>query len=199
MPYDPLKHHRHSIRLKGYDYSQAGLYFITICVQHRLCLFGDIPVGAIPCGRPDSIDSINGIDGIDGIDKGRPQGSPLRLNDAGKMVEYEWLKLPERFPNIRLHEYVIMPNHFHAILQICDKSNKTVGNMIGAFQSIVTVEYTHGVKQQNWRPFPGKLWQRDYWEHIIRDQREYDNIANYILNNPFLWDRDVLKSPTPCK
>lgn len=193
MPYDPQKHHRHSIRLKGYDYSQAGLYFITICVQHRLCLLGDITVGAIPCGCPNEINGTGFIGSIDFIDRGRPQGSPLRLNDAGKMVEHEWLNLPDRFPNIQLHEFVVMPNHFHAILQICEKGNITVGNIVGAFQSIVTVEYTHGVKQQDWQPFPGKLWQRDYWEHIIRNQREYDNIANYILNNPFLWDKDVLK------
>jgi putative transposase len=86
--YNPNKHHRKSIRLKGHDYSQAGLYFITICVQDRACLFGKV---------------VNG---------------EMKLNDAGVMVKNEWLKLPQRFPNIQLHEFVVMPNHFHAIMEI---------------------------------------------------------------------------------
>jgi len=88
MPYNPHIHHRRSIRLKGYDYAQAGLYFITICCQDRACLFGEITDGLMVC------------------------------NDAGTMVENEWLKLPTRFTNIQLHEYIVMPNHFHAILEI---------------------------------------------------------------------------------
>lgn len=202
MPYNPKIHHRRSIRLKGYDYSQEGLYFITICVQHRLHLFGDI-VGATlvvaqnpnqDSSNPDSIISNSSMDEsgrTQGL--GRPQGSPLRLNTAGMMVENEWLKLPNRFSNVRLHDFQVMPNHFHAILEITEKKDKTVGNIVGAFQSIVTVNYIHGVKEEKWAPFPGKLWQRDYWEHIIRNQREYDFISEYIRNNPFAWDKDVLK------
>jgi putative transposase len=184
MQYDPQKHHRRSIRLKGYDYSQAGLYFITICVQDRACLFGEIVHGK------------------------------MILNDAGKMVENEWLKIPQRFPNVHLHEYMVMPNHFHAIMEIVgatlvvaqndmgqphlvqpqgiaptDKP-KTVGDMVGAFQSIVTVEYIRGVKQLGWTPFNGKLWQRNYWEHIIRDEPSYHRISNYIINNPKNWKDD---------
>ncbi|MDP4999472.1 MAG: hypothetical protein NWQ41_10940, partial [Saprospiraceae bacterium] len=86
--YNPNIHHRKSIRLKGYDYSQAGLYFITICIQHRACLFGHITKGE------------------------------MILNDAGNMVKNEWLNLKTRFPNIELHDYVVMPNHFHGILEI---------------------------------------------------------------------------------
>ncbi|MEA3444145.1 MAG: transposase, partial [Bacteroidota bacterium] len=132
--YNPNIHHRRSIRLKGYDYSQVGLYFVTICVKNRECLFGHIGDGE------------------------------MILNDAGQMIESEWLKLPERFTNIELHEYIVMPNHFHAILQIVGatlvvaqndmidatekgqpqgiaptqkiKKNKTVGDMVGAFESI---------------------------------------------------------------
>ncbi len=82
------------------------------------------------------------------------------LNDSGKMVETEWLKLMERFPNIELYEFVVMPNHFHGILQIVDTSlmGITVGDMMDAFKSITTVEYIHGVKQSGWRRFDGKLW-----------------------------------------
>ena len=88
MKYNPDIHKRKTIRLKGYDYSQAGLYFITICVQNRECLFGRI------------------------------ENDEMVLNDAGKMVQHEWEILPERFKNIELHEFIVMPNHFHGILGI---------------------------------------------------------------------------------
>jgi REP element-mobilizing transposase RayT len=182
--YNPNIHHRRSIRLKGYDYSQAGLYFITICVKNRECLFGNIADGE------------------------------MILNDAGQMVESEWLKLPERFKNIQLHEYIVMPNHFHAILEIVgatlvvaqkntvaqnnDKgqpqgiapTGKTVGDMVGAFESITTVEYIRGVKNKNWKTFDGKLWQRNYWEHIICNEKSYQTISDYIINNPLKWNDD---------
>jgi len=213
--YNPNIHHRRSIRLKGYDYSQAGLYFITICVQHRECLFGHIAVGANPCGCPDG---------------GRPE---MILNDAGKMVETEWLGLKTRFSNIELHEYVVMPNHFHGILEIIGASlvdtpvslvdtpndnrqpqqgqpqgiapttldtpkttrdcpnDKTVGDMMDAFKSITTVQYIRGVKNSGWKPFNGKLWQRNYYENIIRNEKAYENISAYILNNPAKWKGDT--------
>lgn len=216
MKYNPKKHHRRSIRLKGYDYAQAGLYFITICCQHRTPFFGDIKNGE------------------------------MILNDAGEMIEIQWLDLKNRFPNIKLHEYVVMPNHFHGILEIVGTppvvaqngnetvaqngkgqsekgqpqgvaptdsstdsptdssadsstdsstetaSGKTVGDMMDAFKSITTVEYIRGVKQNNWKRFDGKLWQRNYWEHIIRDDKAYQNISAYIINNPAKWNNDKL-------
>jgi putative transposase len=186
MLYNTNHHHRKSIRLKEYDYSQAGLYFITICVQNRLCLFGNV---------------------VDG---------KMILNNPGIMIENEWFKLPQRFPNVQLHECVVMPNHFHAIIEIvvgatlvvaqndmmqtiqgqpqgiAPTKPKTVGDMVGAFQSIVTVEYIHGVKHLGWQSFIGKLWQRNYWEHIIRNEQSYQRIAEYIINNPQNWDNDKL-------
>ncbi|MCC5916516.1 MAG: hypothetical protein JJU02_04225 [Cryomorphaceae bacterium] len=92
MAYDPNKHNRKSIRKKGYDYSQPGLYYITICVNRR----GNplrLPFGIIKNGE-------------------------MKLNHVGEMVENEWLELPERFPNLKLHEFVVMPNHFHGIIEI---------------------------------------------------------------------------------
>jgi putative transposase len=174
MKYDPARHHRRSIRLKGYDYSRAGLYFITICVKNHVCLFGKV-VAPKPGERPQMI-----------------------LNDAGKMVKSEWEKLPDRYNNIVLHEYIVMPNHFHGILEIVEPTAvgaslvdaPTVGQMVGAFQSIVTVEYIRGVRNQNWKPFNGKLWQRNYWENIIRNKTAYQNISNYIVNNPSKWYND---------
>ena len=195
--YNPNIHHRKSIRLKGYDYSQAGLYFVTISIQNRACLLGHITNGE------------------------------MILNDAGRMVENEWLNLKTRFPNIELHEYVVMPNHFHGILEIVgaalvvaqndtvapvrvslvDTQNdddtekgqpqgisptagKTVGDMMDAFKSITTVEYIRGVKNLGWKPFDGKLWQRNYYEHIIRNEKSYETISEYILNNPAKWQDD---------
>ena len=209
MTNNPSEHHRRSIRLKGYDYSQAGLYFITICVQNRECLFGEI-VGA------SLVDAQN-------------MDAKMILNDAGKMVQSEWIKLQERFTNIALHEYIVMPNHFHAILEIvgativvaqndldiqnvvvaqnkngeCNiqgqpqgiaPTGKTVGDMVGAFESITTVEYIRGVKNNNWQTFDKKLWQRNYWEHIIRNEQSYLKISEYIVNNPANWSNDTLKT-----
>jgi REP element-mobilizing transposase RayT len=201
MSYNPEIHKRKSIRLKGYDYSQEGLYFITLCCQNRECLFGQIHNGS------------------------------MILNDAGKMIENEWLNLENRFPNIELHEFIVMPNHFHGILKIVGAAlavaqstpvraalvdaqstlavaqnemetqtiegqpqgiapTKTIGDMMGAFKSITTVEYIRGVKNLGWKPFDGKIWQRNYYEHIIRNEQSYQNISNYIINNPAKWQDD---------
>jgi len=179
MPYDPNRHHRRSIRLKGYDYSQAGAYFITLCTQDRACLFGKV---------------VNG---------------EMRLNDAGRMVLAEWNRLPERFPQVVLDAFVVMPNHVHGILVITDPAPTvgatvgatptvgattrvapTVGNIIGAFKSRVTVEYIRGVKTSGWPPFRGRLWQRNYYEHIIRNERALNAIRQYIMENPRRWQMD---------
>ena len=207
MTYNPQKHHRQSIRLKGYDYSLAGLYFITICCQDRACMFGEI-VGAYPCGRPDNDFPNGGRPDNDCTENDTPE---MQLNDAGKMIDDEWLKLPQRFENILLHEYIVMPNHFHGILEITNDdingrpqiddingrpqghaptAGKTVGDMMDAFKSISTVEYINGVKTMNWQRFNGKLWQRDYYEHIIRNEQSYETISNYIIDNPAKWNED---------
>jgi len=151
------------------------------------------------------------------------------LNDAGKLIETEWLNLKTRFPGIKLHDYVVMPNHFHAILEIVGATlvvapndddaqnvsgrynngdlqkgqpqgiaptdtvkNKTIGDMMDAFKSITTVEYIRGVKTFGWQPFNGKLWQRNYHEHIIRNEQSYRTISEYIINNPVKWLEDKL-------
>jgi hypothetical protein len=88
MTYNPQKHHRRSIRLKGYDYSQAGLYFITMVTKNRACLFGKIENGA------------------------------MILNDAGNIAHDCWLEIPNHFPNVILHEHIIMPNHIHGIIEL---------------------------------------------------------------------------------
>jgi len=189
MKYNSEIHNRKTIRLNGYDYSQAGLYFITICCQNWECLFGEIVNGEMIC------------------------------NDAGKMVENEWLQLPQRFNKIKLHEYVLMPNHFHGIIEIITvgatlvvaqndvvvklekgqpqgiaPTDKTVGDMVGAFKSITTIEYIKMAKQQILPQFNQRIWQRNYWEHIVRDENEYQCISEYIINNPMKWDMDKLNN-----
>jgi len=180
MPYNPETHRRQSIRLKEYDYSQAGFYFITLCVHNRELLFGEI---------------------IE--DK-------MILNAAGKMIAREWQALQKRFPHIEPHEYVVMPNHFHAIIEVGDtltelqmkgqpqwitptENKKTIGDMLGAFKSITTIEYIRGVKTSHWREFESKLWQRNYWEHVIRHEQSHHEIAQYIINNPQQWQMDKLR------
>lgn len=182
MTFNPEIHHRRSIRLQHHDYSQAGLYFLTLCVQNKESLFGEI------------------------ID------NQMILNAAGQMIEKEWLALKKRFLHVELHEYVVMPNHFHAIIEVgnslmvnqqkgrpqgfaptMETNNKTVGAIIGAFKSITTIEYIRGVKTLHWQGFESKLWQRNYWEHVIRHEQSRNEIAHYIMSNPQQWEMDKLR------
>jgi REP element-mobilizing transposase RayT len=169
MKYDPQIHHRRSIRLKGYDYSQSGLYFITLCIQNRECLLGEI------------------------------EHNLINLNPAGGMVKQIWQQLPRRFPYIQIDEFVVMPNHLHGIILISmfdsipgDQIQRKVklGDVVGAFKSVSTHQYIQGVQKYNWQGFQGKLWQRNYHEHIIRDEASLNNIRQYILDNPRKWEDD---------
>ena len=167
-------HHRRSIRLPGYDYTAAGAYFITICTQGRECLFGQV---------------------VDG---------EMRLNAPGEIVRAEWEKSAALRAEIELGPYAVMPNHFHAIVVIADDGRGTarrvptveqfgkpvagsVPTIVRAFKSAVT-------RQINLvRQTPGAaVWQRNYYEHIIRNESSYENIAAYILNNPRQWEVDRL-------
>jgi len=116
------------------------------------------------------------------------------LNDAGKMVSEEWLTLAGRFTTITLDEFVVMPNHFHGIIYISSDSieNPTLGKVIGAFKSIVNNNYIIGVKNQGWTPFDKRLWQRNYYEHIVRDDSALQKIQQYIRDNPRTWQTDSL-------
>jgi len=314
MPYDPNKHHRRSIRLKGYDYTQPGYHFITICVQDRRYLFGQISNGK------------------------------MKLNDAGRMVKKWYYELENKFRDKKCHQMVIMPNHFHCIIEnvtpigadrsvcpyktndktILNKQNilgqqtilkeqtilgeqnilgqqtilneqtilgeqtisgsqpgrgeqnilgqqtilneqtilggQTISgsqpgrgeqiilgqqtilneqtilgeqnilgsqtilneqtilggqNILGShtdrgehlgsplyravqwFKTMSTNEYIRGVKQNGWQPFNRKLWQRNYWEHIIRNEQSYQTISDYIINNPAKWNDDKFYTQWP--
>ena len=177
MKYNPKIHHRRSIRLPGYDYSRAGAYFITICTQNRVHLFGEIMDGK------------------------------MILNDAGKIVGKQWQWLESQYGHVILDAFVVMPNHLHGIIVISDVDTrrggsrtapttsrtaptiKPLGRLVGAFKTTSTKQIN------NMRNTPGeKLWQRNYWEHIIRNENEYRRIAEYIRNNPAKWEMDKLNN-----
>ena len=174
--------HRKHLRLQGYDYSQNGAYFITICVQDKLHLFGEVV------------------------------GEHMHLNDAGSVLETQWLEIPNRFNHVQLDEYRVMPNHFHAIIfldaplsydsivelptSVNDKNShsfqSTISDIIGAFKSLFAYEYIQRVKSFGWQVFNKKLWQRSYYEHVIRDDTSLHKIREYIINNPINWHIDEM-------
>ena len=233
MTYNLSLHHRRSIRLPEYDYSQAGAYFITICTHQREYIFGNI---------------------VDG---------EMKLNELGQIAFEQWQQIPERFGSIELDAFVIMPNHIHGIIVINDPEpvgagftpaqiahnaqsgigqphdgqphdgqphdgqphdgqphdgqprglplpddetpnigvglaptptlipiRVTVGNIVGAYKSLVANECLKIFKTKN--ETMGKLWQRNYYEHIIRDEKSYLEIAQYIFDNPAKWALDSL-------
>ena len=173
MSYDPEIHRRRSIRLDGYDYSSAGAYFISIVAQGRLCLFGNV---------------------VDGV---------MRLNDGGKMVRHFWDGLPDRFPLIALDEFVVMPNHVHGVIFIRQPAPTTVatagstagvasrlGDVVRVFKSVTTVEYGKGVRGMGWQRFEKRLWQRNYYERVVRNESELGAIREYIANNVKNWELD---------
>jgi putative transposase len=204
MRHNLRKSNRRSIRLPGYDYSQAGAYFVTICAKGQECLFGNI---------------VN---------------REMVLNNAGQMVETVWNELPKFYPSVSIDAFQIMPNHIHGIIVITRQDDvPTVGagpracpffaqpreggrrpkggqprgvaptgeksgfegvlslpDIVHRFKTMTTKRYADGVKQHGWPSFPGKLWQRNYYEHIIRDENDMARIREYITNNPAQWDTD---------
>lgn len=172
---------RRSIRLKNYDYSQAGAYFITICTQEKECLFGKI---------------------VDG---------EMVLNEYGAIVKNEWMKLLNRYFNIELDIFQIMPNHIHGIITVgatlavalnnnvragaspaptavVRNENVTVGNIVGTFKSLAANEILKLYKIRN--EYMGRFWQRNYYEHVIRSDNELTLLREYIVNNPKKWAED---------
>ena len=173
--YNPEIHHRKSIRLKGYDYSKEGLYFVTICTHNRENLFGEIKDGE------------------------------MFLNEFGKIAEEKWFDLLNHIKNIELHEFVVMPNHIHGIIEICTvgadskpaqysetelKEESMVENV--KLSEIVRQYKTFTAKQINkHRNIQGiPVWQRNYYENIIRNEEIYNKVSEYIKTNPQRWTED---------
>jgi REP element-mobilizing transposase RayT len=212
MPYDPQKHHRRSIRLKGYDYTQAGAYFVTICVEDRACMLGEVERGV------------------------------MRLSALGQIAADFWGDTAAHFPHIRIEPFIIMPNHVHALIQIGEPSlgagaeriprrgiieqaagasgGETPPQRIGEGTGVVPTPQRIGegtgvvptpqpipdlghiiayYKYQTTKRINAlrsaqgeRFWQRNYYEHIIRNETEWQRIADYIQNNPARWVADQL-------
>jgi putative transposase len=200
MNYDPQKHHRRSIRLAEYDYSKGGAYFVTICTRNSDPILAntqklDVNVGVAlaathlletpPNPEPDSV-------------------LQFELTPIGEIVDRNWRTLPERFPMVSLDEYVIMPNHLHGILVINESDRSefrgagkrvgarptpTLGMIIGAFKSMSVKDVLAHI-EENRLDMIGKIWQRNYFERVIRNEQDLENIRTYIRNNPVNWDQD---------
>lgn len=167
---------RKQLRLPEYDYSSAGFYCETLVTHSRLSLFGSIA------------------------------GDRIALNPAGSAVEAMLQSVPNRFPQVGIDEYCIMPNHLHAILIIQEQDQAgpeheemnagsgagkiSLPGVMGWFKSMTTHVYMDGVQRQGWPRFDGKLWQRSYYEHIIRDENDLTRMREYIVNNPLQWSID---------
>ena len=192
MIYNPKFHHRRSIRLKGHDYSNSGIYFLTLCIQNRACLFGNI---------------VNGL---------------MLLNDFGQIAYSEWINTTKIRPNVELGEFVVMPNHLHGIIMLHGRGelhspainnvNEKSGNVTGkSDESLINDEgecnsplrgpsqtigaivrgYKSSVTRQlNLLNLGTVVWQRNYYERIIRNEQSYQTIMEYIKDNPAKWNDD---------
>jgi putative transposase len=214
MKYDPQKHHRRSIRLPEYDYSQAGAYFLTLCAWQRECLFGVI------------------------------SDEQIQLSPLGKIVQQEWYRSAQKRREIVLDEdeFVIMPNHLHGIVRIVDpvgadgirpddirldenrpdepgpinggaslaplrapggatqpdgihhtslrRKGRSLGSFVAGFKAAVTARARRELDIEG-------VWQRNYYEHIIRNQEDYERIRDYIQTNPLCWADDQLHPAAP--
>ena len=186
VPYDPERHHRRSIRLRGHDYAQAGAHFVTICTYQRACLFGEV------------------------VD------TEMRLSPLGRLVVSEWLRTAEIRPYVDLDAFAVMPNHLHGIIVLTSNASAdavgairriapgseigrppgpmpgSVGAIISQFKSITTkrAAATQNVPQ-------GSLWQRNYYEHVIRSDASLARLRAYIDDNPARWSIDQLHPDVP--
>jgi len=187
---------RKTLRLKYYDYSSAGAYFVTICTQGMVRLFGDI-VGADPgCMASRHVLASAGFNAKASADQ--LVSARMQLNGAGKMIEAVYQETMALYPNINADKYVIIPNHVHCII-IIESSERAdtrsaptvaIGSIIQRFKSKTTVEYIRGVKSGLYPPFNKRIWHRNYHEHIIRSEEEYLGIWKYIDENPAKWLED---------
>ena len=219
MKYNPDLHNRHSIRLRGYNYANSGGYFVTICLNQRIRKNqrGGLGFGL---GRGGTYFQQKGQTrrsaptgfmnyGFDFPTFGLVENGVMMLNDCGKMVEKYILEIinnTDKFSHIKIDEYIVMPDHIHAIITITNPSNRAgadlrvcppktkiyptpiqLGTIIQWFKTMTTNEYANNVKTINWQPFHKRLWQRNYYEYIIRNEIEYAKISEYIRKNPIMW------------
>jgi REP-associated tyrosine transposase len=172
MSDDQTLHPGHrSVRLKFYNYSTPGLYFVTICAHRRRCIFSQIV------------------------------GGEVHLSQLARIIEETWMAIPSHFPSVHLHSFVTTPNHVHGILEITNRPNTRTDRLspdskapyvnpcsLGAIVRSFKVEVTRQARQQlHWQT---EIWQRNYFERIIRDVQEFANATIYIAENPLRWQWD---------
>ena len=195
MGYDPQKRHRRSIRLPGYNYSQTGAYFITMVTHGGVCSFGEI---------------------VDG---------EMRLSHYGLVADECWRLIPDHFPNVELGAFVVMPNHVHGIIILHDREGRGTldnhetgtplgrgtpwraptaitekfGKPISGSLATIVRQYKSSVTRIIGQRFGGisKIWQRNYYEHIIRTENEHARIHLYIESNPANWMNDGQNPQNP--
>jgi putative transposase len=182
VKYNPDKHHRRSIRLKGYDYSQNGAYFVTICTWQRQSLFGDIV------------------------------SSEMQLSRYGEIVQLYWDNLIKHHCHLELDCFVIMPNHVHGIIILTDNQVTTKNDLSRRLNPVRP--HRHGLPEiiRGFKTFSARsinkyrrltgvsVWQRGYYEHIIRSEESLHRIREYIINNPENWEKgDELHPDRICK
>ena len=157
---------RKPTRLKNYDYSSNGIYFVTICTQNKKRIFKIDPVGNGLCAVP-----------------------PLQ-----NQIIHKWIKETEnKFKNIKISKYVIMPNHLHLLIEITERhTGRSLQDAMHFFKTMTTNDYIKNVKNNSLPAFDKKLWQKSYYDHIIRDEDDYLIRWNYIDTNPQRWEKDEL-------
>jgi len=178
-------HQRKPIRLRDYDYAQAGLYFITICTKNREPLFGKIDAECIPVA----------VDLVGANLVGADPRSALIKSPYGEIVESVWFDLVNHNPGIKLHEFIVMPNHIHGIVEIdlyrvdlgSTPTSRPLSEIVRQFKGFSTRRINE-LRETIGAP----VWQRNYYEHIIRNEESYLQIAEYIVNNPARWRDDEL-------
>ena len=180
---DAPKRQRRSIRIQGYDYTRQGAYFVTICTRNRVCLLGDIVEGR------------------------------MHLSEAGRLAQAVWEDLPHHYPHVQIDVWVIMPNHMHGII-ILTEAQATEDDMqseadprtdVGAgLKPAPTAATRHGLSEivRAFKTFSARrinalhntvgtpFWQRNYYEHVIRNESALDRIRQYIVDNPARWRED---------
>lgn len=206
MRYGSGKRGRRSIRLKEYDYTQPGAYFVTICTEGGRCVFGEIA------------------------------NAEMQLNDAGRMIKTVWDELPKRYGGVSMDAFAVMPNHVHGVVLLKDtrdgrrqgmtftpndgqprgvaptedhageqgidcaavdgekgkgrRAAMSLSDVVARFKSLTTKQYREGAEREAWPRFVGRLWQRNYYEHVIRSDEELNGVREYISANPMRWGMD---------
>jgi REP-associated tyrosine transposase len=159
--------------MPGHDYAQGGVYFLTLCVEGRACRLGEVVRGS------------------------------MRANDAGRMVQATWYEVVSRCASIDSEAFQLMPNHVHGLVEIAghvdSASSTSLAAFVRRFKTMTTRLYGEMARDRPWPAPRPHLWQRNYYEHIVRNDRSRDRIVRYIAANPSRWafDRENPDSTRP--